>query len=404
MIFRPTLNLSKSKSKKSIFQHSTFTVLVLLAVSCFFYGLSVGVNTSSFTIFLTINKIHTKEITKILSTEIVGYIIMAPFMMILSSKIGIKRLVLVSLVFRNLFLGIFGFGNDITYLYMGMLGFGIFGFALYVSIFQWVNSLADDENRATYLSIASVLFGLGIALGPLLLALFEVGVSQTSFKISIALSFIMAIPIFLIHDENKLNANPPISMTKILKFAYVPIICSIASEYVFFALHEFLPLFALRHGKNQYDAYLINAFFGLSSLIFVIPIGILFDKFDRIKVVVCCAAGIMIFIQLLPYSLENTYLTFLIFSPLSACLNGIIIGSLAILGDKFRGKDFMTANTIVYAISAIGGYAGIACTGNAMAMVEKGGLVYSISSLYSVFFMMLVLEGVRARGKNLNHR
>jgi len=120
--------------------------------------------------------------------------------------------------------------------------------------------------------------------------------------------------------------------------------------------------------------------------------------------VVCCAAGIMIFIQLLPYSLENTYLTFLIFSPLSACLNGIIIGSLAILGDKFRGKDFMTANTIVYAISAIGGYTGIACTGNAMAMLEKGGLVYSISSLYSVFFMMLVLEAVRARGKNLNHR
>jgi MFS family permease len=393
MVFRPKFNSEDNISDDSIYDQESFRTLILLGFGCILYGCSVGINLSSFSMYLSKFDLDSKEISHILSLEILGNITAAPFMLMLVRRLGVYKIVLLSLALRNFFLAFFGFGSDNFTWYIGMFGFGVSGFVLYTSLFQWINSIIGSKFRATYLSIASVCFGLGIALGPVLMVLFDIDVGNETFLISLCICMLMAVPI-LMTEKSKLPViyTSSLSINQVFKYAYIPVICAIAGEYVFFSISEFLPLYALAYDKPQYEAYLLVSYFGFSGLILGIPFGMIIDKFDRVRIIMMFSLVIAILVQLIPIVMDNIYLTILVFAPLSACINGIIVGGLAILGDKFRGDEFVAANTTVHAMSTIGGYAGIKTTGNLMSILGDKGLIYSISSLFLVFLALLVLK------------
>ncbi len=392
MIFRPSPNLSTQNMTLPLYDKGTFSTLVILSIACFFYGISVGINLSNFAIYLSSFHISTKEVSQILSLEILGNIGMAPFMALLTRRLGIAHLIIVSLVLRNFFLLIFGLSTSEFGWSTGMIGFGLFGFSLYTAIFQHINIIAINQYRGTYISVASVLFGLGIALGPILVSFIGIAGSET-FIVSVIISSLMIIPLlFLNNSKAKLYQFRAINITKLLKFAHIPIMCAVAGEFAFYSMLEFLPVYTTDLDKGSSEALMLVSYFGLSGLLLGIPLGILIDKCDRIKMIMLFTFGVSTLIQLVPFVIHDTLLTFMIFSPLSACMNGTIICGLVIIGDKFCGNDFVAANSTIQAIGMIGGYAGIRCTGNAIELVGGDGLIYSITSVFLVFCGMLFLE------------
>lgn len=393
MVFRPSFNSSVNNKEDSIYDQESFRTLFLLSLSCILYGISVGINLSSFSLYLADSDLDSSEISNILSLEVLGNIIISPFMLLLIRKFGIYRLVIISLILRGFFLTFFGFSDHELTWSIGMLGFGIAGFCLYTVIFQWINYIARSKFRATYLSIASLCFGIGIPLGPILMIIFDINVNKDSFLISLCVSMLMIIPIFMV-DKTKIQnfTNSFIGINQIFRFAYIPIIAAIASEYIFFSIYEFLPLYAYINEKTQYETFLLSSYFGLSGIILGIPFGILIDKFDRVKVMIGFSITVTILIQLIPLVINNILFTILVFAPLSASITGIIVTSLAILGDKFRGDEFVIANTIVHAMSTIGGFAGIRITGNLIESKGDLGFIYSISALFFVFLVLLLFS------------
>ena len=137
---------------------------------------------------------------------------------------------------------------------------------------------------------------------------------------------------------------------------------------------------------------MLISYFSLSGLILGIPIGMMIDKFERIKMVMIFTLGMSVLIQLVPLVMHDTLLTFLVFSPLSACMNGIVICGLVIIGDKFSGNSFVAANSMIQAIGMIGAYAGIRCTGSTIELVGPEGLIYSVASVSLACFGMLLIE------------
>ncbi|MDX1924356.1 MAG: MFS transporter [Rickettsiaceae bacterium] len=393
MIFQSGQNLSYQNGNLPIYDKKTFKNLVAFSLACFFYGISAGINLASFALFLSKYKLPTAEITGILSVELIGNLCMAPFMVLLTRKLGIIRLVLISLILRNIFLLIFAFGGNIILWEIGMFGFGLFGFSLYSAIFQRINIIALNTYRGTYLSIASVLFGLGISLGPIFLSFMEIGLSSYTFVVSALASFLMILPIGFVDEiKNEKTYVRTLGIAKIIKYSHIPIMCAIASQFVFFSIVEFLPLYTLEFDKGHSEAYMLLSYFSLSGLILGIPIGMFIDKYDRVKIIMFFALCIATFIQLIPFAMNDSIMIFLVFSPLSACINGTIIAGLAILGDKFRGDDFVAANSTTQAMSMIGGYAGILGTGRAIDVVGGDGLIFSVASVFLVFFAMLIAE------------
>lgn len=400
MIFRPSFLLDKHKSDKGIFEYQSFYPLLMLSFACILYGLSVGINISSFSIFLNNSGMSSDKITLILSKELIGNIAISPFVIILTSYFGVFILMIISLFVRNIALVLFGMGESYDVWSYGMILFGCGGFILYVLIFQWVNYLARNEFRATYLSIASFAFGLGIALGPIMILYFDIIPGKLTFIISIILSSMMIFPIIVISKFAPPNLKQAqIKISKIINFAYIPMICVVTSEYLFYSLSEFMPLYILGNGFDYNYAYLVSAYYYASGLILSIPVGILIDRYNRISAILLFALAILVAIQLVPMFLNNYIVLILVFIILSTSVNGVIIAGLSILGDKFFAEDFISANSTVHALSTLGGYAGITITGNAMTNIGDKGFIFSISSISLVFLAMIVIEAYKEKRK-----
>ncbi len=398
MVFRLSPTFNRSVILKEILGSGSFRALLWLALGCFFYGLSIGINVSNFSIFLLEYNLHTKLISEILSFEIIGNIAVAPFVLILCMRCGLYNLLVISLLLRNISLIIFSLSSDILLLKISMFGFGVGGFILYVLVFQWVNQLAKDERRATYISIASMTFGLGIALGPFLIAFLKIQDEFNIFNISAVLSLIMLI--FTVRAKEYEPILPPfrrMSIYKLFIFAQVPVMCAVASEYAYFGISEFLPLFVMKLGKLKQEAYLLLGYFSLSGILLSIPIGMICDRFDRIRIIMVFSLIIICAVEVLPMVMSNFPLTLVVFTFLSASINGLIVITLAILGDKFVGEDLLVAGSAVHAISTIGGYAGITVTGNLMNKLGAKGFVFSFSSLFLVFLVLLLWESYKYR-------
>ncbi len=395
MVFRPAITLRTQICLKEILSQGSFKALLWLSLGCFFYGLSVGMNVSNFGIFLYHNNLQANIISDILSFEIIGNIVAAPFVLILCIKCGMFRLLAISLIIRNVFLVLFGVSDNVLLFKISMFGFGVGGFILYVLIFQWVNRLASNEKRATYISIASMAFGLGIAFGPFLTAYLEMP-SNINFNISAILSTVMlAFVIIAKQYEPVVFPFRKMTLYKLFIFAQIPVMCAIASEYAYFGISDFLPLFLINLGKIKQDAYTLLGYFSLSGILLSIPMGIICDRFDRTKLTIVIAVIMICAIEILPMVIDNFFLTLIIFTLLSASLNALIVVTLAILGDKFVGDDLLAAGSMVHAMSTIGGYAGITITGNIMHRLGTDGFIFSFSSLFLVFLVLLLWESYK---------
>ncbi|MDX2050414.1 MAG: MFS transporter [Rickettsiaceae bacterium] len=393
MIFKNGINLLNQNIDQGIYDQKSFRALVYISVACFLYGISAGINLTSFSMFLSGFNLQANQISQILSLEIIGNITIAPFMILVARAIGDERFAIYCLIFRNMFLLIFGMGTDYIGWTVGLFGFGMFGFALHTSIFQWINLAAKNTHRATYLSASAVLFGLGIAIGPILLSIIDIGPTPSAFFISVGISSLMLIPLSIVDLVNARSTKiKVIPVQKILNFSSVPIISAISGQYIFLSIIEFLPLYALEFDMMQSEVYMLVGYFCLSGLVLGIPIGIMIDRYDRLKALICFAFGVLIFTRIIPYTINDKILVFLVFSPLCACINGILIISLAIIGDKFKGDDFIAANITINALSMIGGYVGIVSTGNAIDKLGADGMIYSISSIIAVYIVLLLCE------------
>ena len=74
------------------------------------------------------------------------------------------------------------------------------------------------------------------------------------------------------------------------------------------------------------------------------------------------------------------------------------------LGDKFRGGNLILANSLVHAISAIGGYAGVRATSSVVDNMGNRGLIFSISSLFLVFLGLLLVEAYKYNKNNAQYK
>jgi MFS family permease len=391
MIF--SQNLVKSQNQNIPEDNSSFYALLMLGIASFFYGTSVGMNLSSFGFFLKSHNQSSLEISHILSFEMAGNIFVAPFVLILSTKFGIFRFMLFSSVLRGIALVIFGISDTPSLWEFSMFMFGVGGFGLYVALFQWVNFLSKDRNRAFYISVASVAFGSGIGSGPLIILYFDIQLGQITFIISVLICMLMLAPLKMIeYSSPSYLRQSKISVTKILHYAYVPMICALACEFIFFSISEFMPIYLMGQGKSHTDSYLLSSVFTYSGLILAIPVGLLMDRFGRIYMIMIFALAISASIQILPNIVNHEILLPVLFAIISTSINGIRIGGLAVLGDKFKSEDFLAANSTVQALSTIGGFSGVYTTGLAMDMLGDKGFIFSISSLFLTFLFLLVLS------------
>jgi predicted MFS family arabinose efflux permease len=276
---------------------------------------------------------------------------------------------------------------------LSLFTFGIAGFCLFAAIQYWGTSLLTDEKRTTLIAVMNVAFRTGIALGVGLLFVKDRKISMDLFQISALFASIIILPSIFIRES--MPVLPPRTQytapSKIIKHAAVPIICILVSNYVLLALSNFVVIYAIESGVEYKQALLINIYMVAGNLLFTIPISMMLDKLQNktgsliaTLIIICCA------VVLIPFVINNHYLTIAIFIVISAGIGTIYVIGVSMISAKFKKHNLATASTIMLIMNSVGGFAGVSTTGAAIEYWGNQGMIISVSILI-LFFLLFVI-------------
>jgi MFS family permease len=381
----------------NILNQQTNNVIAYIAIAGIFYGISIGINVSTFSLILDSAGFSKAKIGEILSSEMVSTFFVAPFIPIMIRKLGIFKVISIALITRNLFLILFGYSASQIMWSSSICIFGAGGLLLIISFQIWINKITDQTNRATYFGILNASLALGIALGPLITSILGLNANLGCLIISAA-SCLMIFPILYRVREKIPAINPEITLpfSQIIDKAKVPIISGLLVDYIFFSLSTYVILYGVSNGLNLADSKMLISYMVISKIFFDIPIGIIIDKCNRNFVMLFCAFGVLVSAQILPYVIGSN-MVIVLFAFWGSFVSGIYISAISNLGDNFRGSNLITANSALFIMNSLGAYTGIYATGYAIDYFGDYGLIISISAVTIMFIVMNIFTIVMER-------
>lgn len=367
-------------------------ILRIILIAIVIIGISSGINISSFAILLTNLKLSSLHKSSVLSCEFIGSLVVAPFTLLLNSYFGIYRVMLLGLLTRTIGLLIF-VSSGIMHLWMlGLFVYGAGTFLIINATQQIVNSI-DSNNRAKNIAYINTFYIFGMGLGSLFLYILDLSASFRTINISIIIGMLSVI-LFL--KLKKYNAEiayiTDISINKLFSYARLPFIAAFASEFAYYSLIIYIPLYALSHSVTQQNSYLLNTVINISMVFITIPVIKLLEKYNRINIITIATIALIIAFQLIKNSITNITMIVLILSVISVSLNIIKINSIAIIGDRFFGHSLVAAQSTINAMVSLGSYTGVIATGYCIDLMNEEGLIFSISAIFLVFLVYIALE------------
>ena len=108
-----------------------------------------------------------------------------------------------------------------------------------------------------------------------------------------------------------------------------------------------------------------------------------------------CAATALVLAAALPF-LIRTPLLWPLLLALGGMLSGLYTVALAVVGQRFRGRDLVTANAAFGMAWGIGGFTGPTLAGAAMQQAPAAGLPAVLAVMLAVFLLLLWRRRLRA--------
>lgn len=257
----------------------------------------------------------------------------------------------------------------------------------------WINQIAEDHNRgrlvALYITVLSLCFGCG----PLLII---VTGSQgfLPFIAACAVFYAAALPLLSVKGKAaELAGNSGFNVLGFMRLA--PTLCAAA---LLFALLDnsaisLLPVFGLRHGYPENIAAFMITVLIIGNITLQFPLGWLADRMDRYRLLFFCGCGTLISAFLLPLTVALwPVLLWPNLVLLGVSSGGLYTLAIILVGQRFRGKELVTANAAIGVIWGIGGLLGPPLGGLAMHWSNPDGLTWLWILMAALFLLMFLFR------------
>lgn len=275
---------------------------------------------------------------------------------------------------------------------------GASGGGLFIVAETWINQIADDRNRGRVMGLYVTVLAAGFAAGPLLLVVTGTA-GWTPFLVGAGFIAAAMLPLA------RTGAGAPVlegrASFSILRF--LTIAPTLAGAVLVFAFVEttlfaLMPVFAVRSGAAEATAAIMLAVLTVGNIIAQLPIGWAADRWNRYGVMIACAAAGLVGALLLPLLIGGGAALWLMLLVWGGLLPGIYTVAMAILGQRFRGDDLITANAAFGVLWGVGSLAGPALGGAAMDLWDPHGLPATLA-VASALFLVVALVRHAGRGR-----
>ena len=275
---------------------------------------------------------------------------------------------------------------------------GVSSAGLFVASETWINAVALDRHRGRVLAVYSMILSGSFALGPLIIPLtgtegWAPFLAGSAFVAGAALPMLFArrlSPVF----EGASSFN-------VLSFLWIAPTLAAAiwlSSFKEMSSAALLPVFGVRSGLPEHDAAMMLSAAALGALLLQLPIGWAADHANRYAVLFACAAAGAIGLAFLPALVQiggaALWLGLLLWGGL---FSGVYTAAMALVGQRFRGAELVTANAAFGFLWGLGSLTGPPLTGVAMDLRDPDGFPELMLGVTLLFLVLAALRRIHVR-------
>ena len=260
----------------------------------------------------------------------------------------------------------------------------------------WINALAPVARRGLVMGIYATFLSIGFGIGPMVLSATGSG-SALPFVIGTAIFLVALVPAFLAAGSVPVLTRAPGHSFVGFIFA-VPM--ATFGAMIFGAVESgtmaMLPVYGLKLGYDEAGAALLTAAVPLGNVLFLIPIGVLADRFDRRAVLIACAAVGFAGALAMPLAAQSFWALAAVLLVWGGIIAGLYTVGLTYLAARFSTDDLVTANAAFAFMYAVGMLIGPASIGAALD-VSQHGFALAVGALFAVYLVVATARIVSLR-------
>jgi hypothetical protein len=304
----------------------------------------------------------------------IGFICCAPFVPVITRRLGPARTVLASACLGAAVLAAIGATYSLIPWFPLRFLLGVVVLPLYIVSEVWIIELAPVELRGRILGIYTSVISAGFALGPF--ALIFVGTEGWPPFLT-GLAAFLTCGLTLLAIRRRLPAidhgGEAASVRSFLPLAPVLLLAvytTAALEQVSFSL---LPVYGLAHGLSTVTMSALITVLIAGNIALQLPLGIAAERWPVQNVLAACAAATTLGAALVPLLIETPLIWPLLF-VWGAMSFGLYTLALVDLGVRFTGSMLVAGNAAFALMWGIGGITGPSATGAVMNAIGVEGL------------------------------
>lgn len=335
----------------------------------------------------------------------IGTLLISPFIERPLRKFGYKPLIIVggAIVFTSLFM--FPFWHNVMFWFILRLLIGIGDHCLHYSTQTWLTTTARPENLGRTMSIYGLSFGVGFAVGPLMVNLIKISESLP-FIVSSILCLMAWSMVFFIRNEKPENLIGDIKEENSLqryklsfKYAWVAFLPPFVYGILETSLNSLFPVYALRKDFDVSMVSIILAAFSIGGIITQVPIGMIGDKIGRRKIILIAFFAGAIFFGAGSFLEHSEWLIAGVF-----LLAGMFLGSMFSLGITYMAeltpKTLLpTGNMLCGIFFSLGSLMGPTIGGLYLQFVETFSFLLFIAIILFIMLFIIFFFGNKVAAK-----
>jgi len=285
----------------------------------------------------------------------IGTLLISPFIERPIRRFGYKPVILTGgfLVFVSLFM--FPLWKSVVFWFVLRLIIGVGDSVIHFATQTWITSTTPNARLGKSLAIYGLSFGVGFAVGPLLVKLISI-TEALPFMISSVLSLIIWIFVFFLKNEQPITVSNEVELKGIkrykiaLKFGWVPLLPAFVDGFLDSMLNTMFPIYAIRGGFDIGSVSIILMAFSIGGILSEVPLGILGDKIGRYKILLMAlSGGAIIFMIASVFEHSQILITGAFF--VAGLLSGSIFSLSVTYMTDLTPKDLLTTGNLLCGIS-----------------------------------------------------
>ncbi len=374
-------------------RQSLTAILVCMSV----YGITLGMTAPLLSLILEGRGTERTLIGLNAAMPALAMLAVSPVFPRLVAKLGFRRLLFGSLAIELItFLALPVFDHLYAWFPIRFI-MGASAAGLFIAGETWINQIAGEASRGRIMGLYVTVMAAGFGAGPLLLVLTGTE-GWTPFLVGAGFIAIASLPLIWARTGAP-NLEGRASFSIVRFMAIAP---TLAGAVLLFAVLEttlsaLMPVYAVRSGLSVTTAAIMLAVLILGNVFAQLPIGWAADKWDRYRVMICCALVAFAGTILLPLVIGRGSALWIMLFIWGGLFPGIYTVAMTIVGQRFKGEDLITANAAFGVLWGIGSLAGPALGGMAMDIWDPEGLPAVLALASAAFLALALVRQMRRR-------